>query len=166
MLRGVWLLENLLGTPPSPPPPDVEPLDPDIRGATTIRDQLTKHRETESCNECHRKIDPLGFALENFDPIGRWRSKYDDRAEIDASGMLPNGESFDDIVGFKKALLSQKDAFKRALSQKMLGYALGRRIEIVDRPEIDRILEELEESGDGFRDLVRLVVTSEAFASR
>jgi hypothetical protein len=165
VLRGVWVLENLLGTPPPPPPPDVEPLDPDIRGTTTIREQLTKHRETEACNECHRKIDPLGFALENFDPIGQWRDKYGDRAEIDASGKLPNGEQFEDVVNFKKALLAKKGAFSRALTKKMLSYALGRRIEIMDRPEIDRILESMEETGDGFRDLVRLIVLSETFAS-
>jgi hypothetical protein len=165
VLRGVWLLENLLGTPPSPPPPDVEPLDPDIRGAETIRDQLAKHRETETCYECHRKIDPLGFALENFDPIGRWRTNYDDRVDIDASGELPSGETFDDIVEFKQALLNKKDAFTRALASKMLSYALGRRLEIMDRPEIDGILESLEDKGDGFRDLVHLVVSSESFGS-
>ncbi len=81
VVRGVWLLENILGTPPSPPPPDVEPLDPDVRGATTIRDQLEKHRSNASCIDCHRKMDPLGFALENFDPIGRWRESYDARQE-------------------------------------------------------------------------------------
>ncbi len=166
VLRGVWLLENLLGTPPSPPPPDVEPLDPDIRGAKTIRDQLVKHRNVKSCNECHRKIDPLGFALENFDPIGGWRTKYNDRAEIDASGSLPDGQSFDDIVEFKKVLMTRKDQFTRALTEKLLAYAIGRRIEIMDRPEIDRIIEELGEKGDGFRDLVKLVATSETFASR
>ncbi|MFL3657536.1 MAG: DUF1592 domain-containing protein [Opitutales bacterium] len=165
VLRGVWLLENLLGTPPPPQPSDVEPLDPDIRGTTTICEQLTKHRETEACNECRRKIDPLGFALENFDPIGQWRDKYGDRAEIDASGKLPNGEQFEDVVNFKKALLAKKGAFSRALTKKMLSYALGRRIEIMDRPEIDRILESMEETGDGFRDLVRLIVLSETFAS-
>jgi hypothetical protein len=165
VLRGVWLLENLLGTPPPLPPSDVEPLDPDIRGTTTIREQLTKHRETEACYECHRKIDPLGFALENFDPIGQWRDKYGDRAKIDASGKLPSGEKFEDIVGFKKALLGRKNSFTRALTRKMLSYALGRRIEIMDRPKIDRILASMKEEGDGFQDLVRLVVLSEAFAS-
>ena len=84
VVRGVWLLENLLGTPPSPPPPDVEPLDPDVRGAKTIRQQLDKHRSNPSCYDCHRKIDPLGFALENFDPIGGWRESYDRGAKIDA----------------------------------------------------------------------------------
>ena len=165
VIRGVWLLENLLGTPPAPPPPDVEPLDPDVRGAESIRDQLTKHRETPACMDCHRKIDPLGFALENFDPIGQWRVNYDDRAAIDPSGELPSGEAFEDIVEFKEALLSKQDTFNRALTKKLLAYALGRRIEIMDRPEIDRILYSLNEDGSGFRDLVWLVISSEAFAS-
>jgi hypothetical protein len=165
VLRGVWLLENLLGTPPSPPPPDVEPLNPDIRGATSIRDQLRKHRETTTCYDCHRKIDPLGFALENFDAVGRWRNRYEDKLEIDASGELPSGEAFDDIVEFKRAMLAKKDSFTRALTRKMLSYALGRRLEITDRPEVDRILEFLEAEGDGFRDLVLLIITSETFAS-
>lgn len=165
VLRGVWLLENLLGTPPSPPPPDVEPLNPDVRGAKTIRDQLAKHRETQACFECHRKIDPLGFALENFDPIGQWRDTYgEDRAEIDASGELPSGEGFEDIVEFKKALMNRQDTFTRALVGKMLAYAIGRRVEIMDRPVIDKILTSLDEDGGGFRDLVHRVVLSEPFA--
>ena len=75
-LRGVWILENILGTPPAPPPPDVEPLEPDIRGSKTIREQLANHRKIATCNECHRHIDPLGFALENYNPIGMWRYNY------------------------------------------------------------------------------------------
>ncbi len=164
VLRGVWLLENLLGTPPSPPPPDVEPLDPDIRGAKTIRDQLQKHRTVTSCNECHRKIDPLGFALENFDAIGQWRNSYEEGGDIDASGSLPNGSSFHDIVDFKKALLEREGEFVHALTEKMLAYALGRRIEILDRPAIDDIVESLEEQGGGFKDLVTLIAMSDTFA--
>ena len=162
--RGIWLLENLLGTPPPPPPPDVEPLDPDIRGTKTIREQLEKHRTVESCRECHRKIDPLGFALENFDPIGGWRSNYDDRAPIDASGKLPDGSGFEDVVDFKKILLEKQFLFNRAITEKMLAYALGRRIEIMDRPTVDAILADLEERGGGFRDLITLVATSDSFS--
>ncbi|MCG8651029.1 MAG: DUF1592 domain-containing protein, partial [Pirellulales bacterium] len=139
VVRGVWLLENLLGTPPTPPPPDVEPLDPDTRGAKTIRDQLLKHRHVASCNECHRKIDPLGFALENFDPIGRWRERYDQGGSVDASGNLPGGKAFKDVVGFKRILLERKQLFSQALASKLLAYAMGRRIEPADRPQIDRI---------------------------
>ncbi len=163
--RGIWLLENLLGTPPPPPPPDVEPLDPDVRGTKTIREQLEKHRTVESCRECHRKIDPLGFALENFDPIGGWRSNYgDDRAPIDASGRLPDGSEFRDVIEFKKILLERQSLFNRAVTEKMLAYSLGRRIEIMDRPVIDGILTDLEEQGEGFRDLITLVATSKSFS--
>ncbi len=163
VLRGVWLLENILGTPPSPPPPDVEPLDPDIRGAKTIRDQLTKHRESPTCYECHKKIDPLGFALENFDPIGGWRDTYDRGAPVDAAGELPGGKRFDDIVGLKAILIERRDQFALSLTKKLLAYATGRRLAPGDRPHLDRILEDLDEKGNGFRDLLRLIVVSEPF---
>ncbi|MFT7512355.1 MAG: mono/diheme cytochrome c family protein [Candidatus Omnitrophota bacterium] len=163
VVRGVWLLENILGTPPPPPPPDVEPLDPDIRGTTTIRDQLRKHRETPSCYDCHQAIDPLGFALENFDPIGGWRTVYDKRNTIDASGELPTGEAFSDVTGLKDILLARKDRFARALTNKLFSYALGRHVAPMDRPHIDGILTELEASGSGFQDLITLVVLSEPF---
>jgi len=164
VVRGVWLLENLLGTPPSPPPPDVEPLDPDIRGAKTIREQLTKHRDVATCYECHRKIDPLGFALENFDAIGQWRDEYEEGGVIDASGSLPNGSHFQDITGFRQALIEREGEFAMAVTRKMLAYALGRKIEFSDRPQINAILEALESEGTGFRDLVRHVALSDAFA--
>ncbi|MCR9202191.1 MAG: DUF1592 domain-containing protein [Planctomycetaceae bacterium] len=162
VVRGVWLLENLLGTPPSPPPPDIEPLDPDIRGAKTIRDQLKKHRTSDSCNECHRRIDPLGFALENFDAVGRWRDNYDRRQAIDASGELPNGGQFQDVRSFKRLLLNQKTLFVRALTSKLLSYAAGRRMLVTDRPRIDELTAELADRGHGFRTLVKLAATSEA----
>ena len=165
VVRGVWLLENILGTPPSPPPPDVEPIDPDIRGAKTIRDQLKQHRDVASCNDCHRKIDPLGFALENFDPIGNWRNTYGRNTEIDAAGELPNGKSFDDVEGLKAILVEQKDQFAKALTQKLLAYATGRHITPDDRPHIDTILANSQVAGDGFRDLIKLVVQSDPFRS-
>ena len=163
VLRGVWLLENILGTPPSPPPPDVEPLDPDIRGAQTIRDQLKKHSDTPACYECHKKIDPLGFALENFDPIGGWRDTYGHDAPVDAAGELPGDKRFDDIVGLKAILVEQRDQFALALTEKLMAYAMGRPMGPSDRPHLDRILEGLEEKGNGFRDLLRLVVLSKPF---
>ena len=166
VVRGVWLLENILGTPPSPPPPDVEPLDPDIRGATTIREQLKKHASVASCYDCHRSIDPLGFALENFDPVGRWRESYGKQGKIDASGELPNGKRFRDVSELKKILLEQKHQFAAALTGKLLAYALGRHTEPGDRPHIDRILKELDERNDGFRDLITRVVLSEPFRSK
>ncbi|MEM1069476.1 MAG: DUF1592 domain-containing protein [Planctomycetota bacterium] len=154
IVRGVWLLENLLGTPPTPPPPDVEPLDPDVRGAKTIRDQLEKHRSTASCNECHRKIDPLGFALENFDPIGGWRTSYGRGKPIDASGELRGGVAFNNVVDFKKVLLERSDQFARALTGKLLAYATGRPLGPRDRPVIDGILETTELQQHRFADLI------------
>jgi hypothetical protein len=166
VVRGVWILENILRTPPSPPPPDVEPLDPDIRGAKTIRDQLKKHRDVASCNDCHRKIDPLGFALENFDPIGRWRDSYDRRTDVDASGELPNGESFDDIAGLKRILVKHKDQFARAFTNQLVAYATGRQVSKSDRPDIDQLLAELNDRSWRLRDLIQLVVVSELFRSK
>jgi len=170
VIRGIWVLENILGTPPSPPPPDVEPLEPDIRGATTIRDQLDKHREVETCYECHRKIDPLGFALENYDPIGGWRDRYPrGRQEgplIDASGELPNGEHFEGIEEFKNALANREDQFVRCLSEKLLAYSMGRTLEFTDRPEVDQIIEKTQSRGNGLQDLVLAIVESEAFRTK
>lgn len=167
VVRGVWLLENILGTPPSPPPPDVEPLDPDLRGAKTIRDQLKKHRSVSACYDCHRKIDPLGFALENFDPVGGWRTTYGRRgAKVDASGKLPNGKSFHNVVGLKQILVGQKEQFARVLTERMLAYATGRTIEPADRPEIDRLVTELGKRKFGMRTLIRLVVTSKTFQAK
>ena len=108
VVRGVFVLENILGTPPSPPPPDVEPLPTDLRAAKNIRQQLEMHRKHEACNGCHRKIDPMGFAMENFDPVGRWRDRYPKQREsIDASATLANGREVKDIVAFKKMLMEK-----------------------------------------------------------
>ena len=109
VVRGVWILENVLGTPPSPPPPDVETLATDLRKATTIRQQLALHRKHEACNSCHRKIDPMGFAMENFDPVGRWREKYPKAKDtIDASSTLANGQKIADIIDVQKDADDQK----------------------------------------------------------
>jgi hypothetical protein len=163
IIRGVWLLENILGTPPAPPPPDIEAIEPDVRGSTTIRDQMEKHRSDPTCAECHRKIDPLGFALENFDAIGRYRSTYAPRKIIDASGVLPGGKEFKDLGEFLWHFRDQHSKFARALTNKLMEYSLGRQMEISDRPEIDRILDKVEKEKLGFRDLLTEVVTSDLF---
>jgi len=168
VIRGIWILENILGTPPSPPPPDVDPLEPDIRGATTIREQLQKHRKVETCAECHRKIDPLGFAMEIYNPIGAYRSQYrNDQGrpigKIETAGELPTGESFNNMADLKTILLGRKDQFTQCLTEKMLSYALGRKLVFTDRATLQTLCEELEERGNGLRDLVELVVMSEAF---
>ena len=168
VVRGIWVLANILGTSPSPPPPDVEPLEPDIRGATTIREQLSKHREIETCAQCHRKIDPIGFALETFDPIGRERTAYEfgkgKRTQpVDTSGKLPSGHRFDDINGLREVLLKKRELFVRCLTEKMLTYAIGRKLTFADREAVDQIMNNLEARGGGLRDLVELVVTSDTF---
>ncbi|MGI9243064.1 MAG: DUF1588 domain-containing protein, partial [Verrucomicrobiales bacterium] len=167
--RGVWFLETILGTPPSPPPDDVPAIDPDVRGASTIRELLGKHRDSPTCNECHQRIDPPGFALENFDPVGAWRGHYmisrkRRGAEVDASGQLPGGELFEDVTGFKDLLLVRGPQFTRTLTERLLSYATGRRMELAhDRPEIDRIVGELNAAGGGMRSLIELCVASSIF---
>ena len=170
VVRGVWVLENLLGTPPPPPPPDIEPFEPDTRGTTTIREQLDKHRSVETCADCHRKIDPAGFALEFFDPIGGFRTRYPgrgkDRLKVDGFGQLPTGEQFEDERGLKALLIARKDRFAECLTEKLLTYATGRSMRFRDQPAIKRIAADGERDGFGLRDLVVAVVTSEVFQSR
>ncbi len=166
VIRGVWVLENILGTPPAPPPDNVPPIDPDIRGAQSMREILAKHRDNPACYDCHRKIDPLGFALEKFDPIGAWRTSYQKGATIDTSGELPGGQRFDDVAGLKKVLVERKEQFARMLTERLLSYACGRRIEALDRPAIDRILAATRKGDHPFRDLLEQVVVSHTFRSK
>ncbi|MFT5465781.1 MAG: hypothetical protein ACI8UO_000877 [Verrucomicrobiales bacterium] len=166
VIRGIWVLEKILGDPPLPPPPDIEPIEPDIRGVASIREQLVKHREVETCAECHRKIDPLGFALENFDPVGGWRARYEQtnrKPVVDASGQLPDGSEFGDVVDLKQLLLARKHQFAHCLTEKLLTYSTGHQMGPADRPHIDSIVHELEERGWGLRDLVLLVIESKPF---
>ena len=167
VMRGVWILETILGTPPNPPPPDVEPLEPDIRGSTTIRELMAKHRKVSTCNECHRHIDPLGFALENYNPVGAWRSKYGpEKPAIDPSDTMSDGTHFETFAEFKEILMGKKEQFAHCLTEKMLIYATGRTLEATDRPEVERIVHELKEQGYGLKDLVMLVATSEPFLTK
>jgi hypothetical protein len=163
VIRGAWLLENILGAPPSPPPPNVPVIEPDIRGTTTIRERLQKHRDNPSCLGCHRQIDPPGFALESFDPIGRWRGHYvvkDKPLAVDPSGEF-GGARFKDVGGFKEALLQRQPQFARCLVEKLLIHALGRELTPADRPAIRRILEQAAAGGYRLRDLVLLCCESE-----
>ena len=163
VVRGIYVLEKLLGYKPPSPPPDVPAIEPDIRGAITIREQLEKHRADASCAECHRKIDPLGFALENFDAIGGWRDQYARNLPVNATGQLPGGNPFSTVTEFRQQLLQREGEFARCLTEKLLMYALGREIEVGDRPAIDSLLAELETTEGGLRDLIRLIILSEPF---
>ena len=167
IVRGVWVLENILGTPPAPPPPDVEPLPVDTREATNIRERLDLHRKNEACYSCHAKIDPMGFAFENFDVVGRWRDRYKRaKAPIDTSATMANGQKIAGIVEFKKMLKQRKELVVSCLTKKMLTYATGRHLESVDRGEVDRIVAEIGKKDNRLRDLIHLVVQSDIFLSK
>jgi hypothetical protein len=163
VVRGIYVLEKLLGFTPPPPPPDVPDIEPDIRGAKTVREQLKKHRALATCAECHRKIDPLGFALENFDAIGGWRTEYGKNLPIDASGQLPNGQKFSDLRDLRALLVERHEQFSRCLTEKLLTYALGRKLAIGDRPSTDAILSDLQKDESGLHDLIRMIVQSDLF---
>lgn len=184
ILRGAFVLDRILGTPPPRPTVDVEAVDPDIRGATTIREQLAKHRSIKECAGCHTKIDPPGFALENFDVIGGWRESYrsvgkgdkvvvDGRTmrykkgpPVDAADVLPDGRRFKDIDEYKQLLLQDKDQLARALTGKLLSYATGGTPSQSDQPEIDAIVARIRPSDYGLRTLVHEIVQSKLFQER
>lgn len=187
VLRGAWVMENILGQTIPPPPDNVPAVEPDIRGATTLREQLAKHRNSDSCAMCHRKIDPAGFALENFDVIGGWRERYrtlggeGKRPEfsrhpitfawiryrigppVDASGQTPAGESFRDFREFKRLLLKEPRIITTGLTKKLATYALGRRLGFSDRRKIDQIVADVDQKNSGFRSLIHEIVQSEMF---
>jgi hypothetical protein len=178
--RGVWVLERILGTPPPRPPANVPPLEPDIRGATTIREQLAKHRENRACAGCHSKIDPPGFALESFDVIGNWREyyrvtsaarvakeipgqRYLRGADVDTTGEMPGGEQFKNVDEFKQLLLKDKDQIARALITRLVTYATGGAPEAADGREIDAIVDRARAQNYGLRMLVHEIVQSRMF---
>jgi len=140
VLRGKWLLENILGTPPPPPPPNVPSLKVEDQNGkpASIRERLAQHRANPVCAACHSRIDPLGFALENFDAIGKWRTT-DAGTPVDASGQLPDGSQFEGPAGLRNVLLSKRDEFVISVTQKLLTYALGRGIEYYDAPAVRTI---------------------------
>ena len=167
VIRGTWVLENVLGTPPQPPPPDIEPLPTDTRDAVTIRERLDLHRRNESCASCHSKIDPMGFAFENFDVVGRWRDRYRGVNEpIDTTSITTTGREIADIVDFKKMLKEREPRIVQCLTEKMLTHATGRRLEATDRGEINRIIRDLGKNQNRLRDLVHLVVKSDLFLNK
>jgi hypothetical protein len=162
--RGKWILENILGTPPSPPPSGVEALKEGEEHADggTLRERMEVHRTDPSCASCHRRMDPLGFGLENFDAIGAWRT-HDDGHWIDSSGQLPGGRAFRGPAELKIALLSRRVAFAHCLVEKMLTYALGRGLDRTDRRVVDQIVARLARHEYRFSALILAVVESEPF---
>ena len=187
VLRGAWIMERILGQKPPPPPPSVPAIEPDIRGAVTIRQQLEKHRTLETCNACHANIDPAGFALENFDVMGGWRDRYRSEAggelakgiaksgqkftfhhalPVDASGTLPDGREFKDIRELKQLLLINDQQLARNLVRQLSVYATGAPVRFSDRQPIEGILERASSSHYGVRSLVLELVQSELFLNK
>ena len=181
VIRGIWVLESLLGTPPSPPPPDVEPIDPDVRGAKTVKQLLEKHRSVQACADCHAKIDPYGFALEYFDPVGGYRptyyrsrfwrnstqsTKFFPSKPIDGSATLTSGEKIHGPRTLKKALLGKRSLLARNITEKMMTYATGRSMSLRDEEEIKQIATLANHSESGFRDLILEIATSKIFTRR
>ena len=167
VIRGVFVMENLLGIKAPVPPQDVEPLEPDIRGAKSLVEQLKKHRETESCANCHKKIDPLGMPLENLDVVGSFRKDYGGKKKlpVEASTVTSNGTKISDIQEYKKYLMKNKHMFAKCITEKFLSYATGREMTYLERGEIDKIAKKLQKE-DGFRDLLLTVLNSDTFKSR
>ncbi len=185
--RGAFVLTTLLGTPPSSPPPDIGSIEPDTRGTTTIRETLDKHRNSAACASCHRQIDPPGFALESFDPIGGYRTRYrsTDKGShsghqirgrwiheyklgrpVDSSGVTEDGKKFAGIQEYKRLLMTRAEDVARNLVSNLIEYSTGGRIQFADRAEIDRIVEDLKADGYPVRSMIHQVVQSPIFRNK
>ena len=165
VLRGKWVLETLLGAPPPPPPPNVPPLEENDRGnPTSLRERMEAHRNSPVCASCHIRMDPLGFTMEHFDAIGRWR-ETDGGAQIDSTITLA-GKTIDTPRAFREALLSSGDEFVRTVAEKLLTYALGRGVDASDAPAVRRIVRQLKQDDLRWSSLVNAIVTSDQFQMR
>lgn len=172
VLRGAWVLENILGTPVPPPPPNVPQLEPVkcedncvvmAKTAVGMRQKILAHRVNPACSACHNLMDPIGFSMEHFDWTGRWRDKEFDGSAIDTTGALPSGEKFDGAAEFRNVLLAKKDEFTRFLTSKVLGYALGRSLQDGDSCTVQKLAETLQKDNYRGRTLIREVVLSTPF---
>lgn len=167
IVRGAWVATVIFNQPPPPPPDDVPPIEADEQeieaNGLTLRQRLVQHQVNQSCAACHSKIDPLGFALENFDAVGRWRDNYQSGLKIDATGTLFGTEQFTDVVSLKDAILKNPEWFFRAFSEHLLSYALGRELEIGDRPAVDQIVSRAIADHGQFSTIVKEVVRSQPF---
>jgi hypothetical protein len=165
--RGKWIMEVLLGSPPPPPPPDVPPLE-DTKAATSsgkplsTRERMEEHRKNPACASCHRVIDPLGLALENFDVVGSWRIK-DNGVSVDANGVLYDGTKMAGPADLRQALLSHSDSVIRNFTGNLMAYALGRRLEYFDQPSVRVIARKAAQNGNRFSSFVLGIVNSAAF---
>jgi hypothetical protein len=188
VMRGKWIMERIVGLQLPPPPASVPAVEPDIRGAVTIREQLDKHRADESCAACHRKIDPPGFALESFDVMGGWRDRYRATAidaapalgmgkngqpfafhyaqPVDPSGQLPDGRRFKDVREFKQLLLKDEAQIARNLAKQLAVFATGAPVRFSDRARIEEILQQARSSQYGVRSLVHAIIQSELFLNK
>ena len=179
--RGNFVLANLSGKPSPPPPANVADLEPDTRGTTTIREQLTAHRQNPTCAGCHRPIDPPGFALESFDPIGGVRTTYrisggafggfplpaKSGPRVDASGVTPTGQAFAGIDEYKRLLLENElDQVARHMASQLMVFGTGTEIDFADRDELERIVARLSDQGYPMRTMIREVVNSDLFRTR
>lgn len=163
--RGAFILENLLGDPPPPPPNDVPPVE-ESTGAT-LRERLASHRSIKACANCHAKIDPLGFALENFNAIGKWRVKEEDSKQpIDSSGVMPDGSRFVGFDDFKQVLATRSDEVAHCLCEKLLMYALGRPLDFTDEPVIKKIVAQTQADGNKLSAMVLGIIQSEPFLTK
>jgi hypothetical protein len=167
VLRGKWVLSEILGAPPPPPPPVVATLssNDNTENGLSFRQRLEKHRTKPECSGCHARMDPIGFGLENFDAIGRWRESVGN-TPVDASGQLVGGEKFSGPIELKKQMLAKQDQFIHNLAERMLSYAIGRGIEPYDAPAVDKIVASLQKDGDRAETLVREIVQSLPFQYR
>ena len=166
--RGKWLLENILGAPPAPPPPDIPDLKEasDFDQATTLRERMEQHRADPLCAGCHVKMDPLGFALENFDAIGKWRTHNADNLLLDTMGTLPDGTVLAGPAGLREVLAGKEEEFTMTAVQKLLTYALGRGTEYYDQPAIRQIMREAEPDGYRWSSIILGIVESTPFQMR
>jgi uncharacterized protein DUF1588/uncharacterized protein DUF1585 len=165
VVRGKWLLENILGAPPPPPPANIPALrENDEKGKpTSVRERLEEHRNNPICSSCHARMDPLGFALENFDATGKWRTVGEGGTGIDASGTLPDGTRFNGPAEFRAALVAHRDEFVGTLTEKLLTYAIGRGVEYYDMPEVRKILKSANANENRWSALIAGVVNSTPF---
>ena len=166
VIRGNWILDKILGTPPPPPPPDIPALDDAVVSASLpMRERLAAHRQKKSCATCHDLMDPVGFSLENYDAVGHWREKDGD-VPVDVSGGLPDGQLFNGVDGLEEGLLARRELFARTLTEKLLTYALGRGVEAADAPAVRRILKDSSASDYRFSDIILGIAKSVPFTQR